>query len=313
MMDSPALKRGPDFVIIGAMKSMTSTLHRQLVAQPGIHMSVPKEPYYFSNDEVYARGPDWYASLFAACGPADICGESSTHYTKLPTYPQTVARLYDACPDVKLVYAMRHPIDRLRSQYVHEWTQRVVNEPIDIAIDTFPELVDYSRYSYQLAPYLATFGPRQVLPVFFDRLVAAPQAQLERICRFIGYGGHPAWQKDAQAENVSAERMRTSRWRDRLTFAPGVSWVRRTLVPQSVRDRIKQFWQMKKKPVLSPDRLQRLKEVFDKDLDRLGDWLGVRLSCDVFREATAARDFDWRDGLEDEFLARDEAHEVARQ
>ena len=205
---------------------------------------------------------------------------------------------------------MRHPIDRLRSQYVHEWTQRNVNEPIDVAVETFPELVQYSRYSYQLAPYLSTFGPRQVLPVFFDRIASHPQAELERICRFIGYVGRPEWRDDLGARNVSDQRMRASGWRDRLAYAPGVSWLRRTLVPQGVRDRVKRFWQMSKKPALSTERNNQLKQLFDEDLRQLGDWLGVRLSCDEFRETTAANALDWRDGLEEQFQARRAAHEV---
>ena len=309
-MSSPISKRVPDFIIIGAMKCMTSTLHEQLARQPGIHMSSPKEPCYFSDDAIFARGPEWYAGLFSGCDAADLCGESSTHYTKLPTYPQTVQRLKAACPDVRLIYVMRHPIDRLRSQYVHEWTQRIVNGPLDLAVITFPELVHYSRYSYQLAPYLATFGPRQLLPVFFDRIAAQPQAELDTICRFIGYPGRPQWRDDLGARNASDQRMRSSRWRDRLVYAPGLSWVRRTLISQSVRDRVKQFWQMSNKPQLSPARLAELTHLFDEDLRQLGDWLGAELTCDSFRQTTAENDLQWRDGLEDHFQASRGAREV---
>ena len=146
--------RGPDFVVIGAMKCMTSTLHEQLAAQAGIFMSTPKEPYYFSNDEVYARGEDWYRGLFSDAKPGDLCGESSTHYTKLPSYPHTVARMHVAFPHLKLIYVMRHPIERLVSQYVHEWSVRNVDCGIDAAVDTLPELIDYSRYAYQLRAIL---------------------------------------------------------------------------------------------------------------------------------------------------------------
>ena len=45
----------PDFVIIGAMKCATTTLHVQLARQDGFHMSRPKEPNFFSDDERYAR------------------------------------------------------------------------------------------------------------------------------------------------------------------------------------------------------------------------------------------------------------------
>ncbi len=78
--------RLPDFIIIGAMKSATSTLHNQLSAQPGIFMSTPKEPNFFSDDDIYNQGLSWYSGLFSDANARDICGESSTHYTKLPDY-----------------------------------------------------------------------------------------------------------------------------------------------------------------------------------------------------------------------------------
>ena len=58
----------PDFIVIGAMKSATTTLHEQLARQPGIFMCHPKEPNFFSDDENYARGWGWYGSLFRAAG-----------------------------------------------------------------------------------------------------------------------------------------------------------------------------------------------------------------------------------------------------
>ena len=56
----------PDFIVIGAMKSATTTLHEQLARQPRLFMSRPKEPNFFSDDAMYARGWDWYSSLFRA-------------------------------------------------------------------------------------------------------------------------------------------------------------------------------------------------------------------------------------------------------
>ena len=77
----------PDFIVIGAMKSATTTLHEQLARQPGFFMSRPKEPNFFSDDPIYARG---WAGIPRCSGqprPGDLRGESSTHYTKLPTIP----------------------------------------------------------------------------------------------------------------------------------------------------------------------------------------------------------------------------------
>ena len=54
------MNKTPNFIIIGAMKCATSTLHEQLALQPGIFMSQLKEPNFFSNDEEYEKGWNWY-------------------------------------------------------------------------------------------------------------------------------------------------------------------------------------------------------------------------------------------------------------
>lgn len=283
----------PRFVIIGAAKCATSTLYQQLVAQPGIFMCTPKEPNFFSNDEEYARGIDWYWNLFEPAAPGDLCGEASTHYTKLPTYPHTVERLKEHLPDARLIYMMRHPIDRLVSQYIHEWTELVVSEDIDTALDRRPELIAYSRYSMQLQPFFDAFGSDRVLPVFFDRFCQAPQEELARVCAFIGYEGEPVWQADRERDNVSKDRMRKSAWRDLLVNAPVLSTLRRTLVPQGVRDWIKGFWRMKERPQLSPESEARLRETFDADLAVLGSWLGMDLNCENFKAVARDRPAVW--------------------
>ena len=160
-------KRMPDFIIIGAMKSATSTLHNQLGAQSGVFMSTPKEPNFFSDDEVYSQGIGWYSGLFSDADVEDICGESSTHYTKLPDYPDTIQRLKAAVPQPKLIYVMRDPIDRLISHYMHQWSQGVISCDIDQAIDDYPELIDYSCYGLQIKPLLwRPLAPEAVLPLF---------------------------------------------------------------------------------------------------------------------------------------------------
>lgn len=273
----------PNFIIIGAMKCATSTLHEQLALQPGIFMSDLKEPNFFSDDDQYAKGINWYTSHFAEATDAPLHGESSTHYTKLPTHPNTVQRLQQNLPDAKFIYIMRHPIDRLVSQYIHEWSQRVISVDINQAIEQHPELISYSQYSRQLAPYLEVFGSDRVLPVFFERMLSEPQAELERICCFLGYNGTPAWSFDLDAQNVSTTRIRKSWWRDALVEAPGLSVIRRRFVPKSFRSWIRNFWSMKEKPILGRTQTEKLKLVFDDDLRTIGSWMGLELTCDTFK------------------------------
>jgi hypothetical protein len=277
----------PGFVVIGAMKCATTTLAVQLAAQEGVFISDPKEPNFFSNDEIYANGPAWYESLFDGAKGCSLVGEASTHYTKLPTYPHTIERFRAMLPDARLIYVMRHPIDRVVSQYMHEWSQRLVSGPIDDELAKNPWIVDYGRYAMQIGPWLDAYGADRVLPVFNERLRAEPQSELERVCAFLGYAGKPVW-VDAGDQNVSGQRLRKSPLRDAVLNAPGLKQIRRGLVPKSLRDRAKSLWRMKERPDLSPAVRQMLETLYDEDLRELSAMLGLDepLTCENFKERT---------------------------
>lgn len=278
--------RLPDFFVIGAMKCATTTLHEQLARQPGIAMSRPKEPNFFSDDPVYDRGLDWYRALFADAPGGALCGESSTHYTKLPTYPRTVERLARAIPRPRLIYAMRHPIDRLVSHYVHEVTTGRISVGIDEAIRRHPELVDYGRYGMQLRPYVEAFRADAILPVSFARLARRPQDELERICRFLGAPGEPRWDHTLGPLNAGRDRLRPSAVREALVRAPVLTPIRRSILPRSWSESIKGLWRARIDPPRpSPATLRHLRAAFDEDFAALGAWFGFRLDCDGFADA----------------------------
>ena len=277
---SPA--RLPSFFIIGAMKSATSTLHNQLAAQAGIFMSSPKEPNFFSDDARYAQGVDWYQSLFSSALQSDICGESSTHYTKLPDHPNTIRRLRPLISRPKFIYVMRHPVDRLVSHYMHQWSEGVITCDINQAIDSYPELINYSLYGMQIRPYVQTFGSEAVLPVFFEQLKNRPDFTLERVGEFIGCSHPLRWVADLSTDNESSQRIRKFpgyRW---LVEARGMTVLRRHLVPKLVRNHIKNSLRMRQRPQISEPQLRKIKLIFDEDLRALTDWLGVKISCDHF-------------------------------
>jgi hypothetical protein len=284
----------PDFIIIGAMKSATSSLHTQLAQQPGIFMTTPKEPNFFSDDSQYARGISWYQSLFKDAQPGDLCGESSTHYTKLPDYPYCVERLSSYVPDVKLVYVMRHPIDRLVSHYIHQWSQNVFSCDINQAVDQYEELIAYSCYAKQLEPYISVYGKGNILPVFFEAVKSNPQRELEKIARFIGYTQPVAWHEELSAQNVSNERIKRFNGYDLLVESKLMTTLRRHLVPQFVRDRIKKKLTMQNRPVLDVMHVETLTKIFDADLKILGDWLGAELACNSFANAELLESLTWK-------------------
>jgi len=285
----------PGFIIIGAMKSATTTLQDQLVQQPGIFMSDPKEPNFFSDDEQFAKGMDWYHGLFDTFPETGLLGEASTHYTKLPTYPDTISRIKAHLPDARFIYVMRHPVDRLISHYIHEWSMGVYSCDIDEAIEQYSELVDYSRYAMQLEPYIETFAHDQVLPVFFDRLIKHPQSELERVCEFIGYENQPEWHQDLKAKNVSSKRIRRFPLYNLLIDSRLATFLRRNLIPKQLRNAVKARLRMQDRPVISESMLAELEIRFNQDLVMLSQQLNLdkELNCQNFKDVTSSESLDW--------------------
>lgn len=283
----------PDFIIIGAMKCATSTMHDQLDMQDGFFMTTPKEPFFFSDDDVYAKGNQWYSSLYEDAGSTQLKGESSTHYTKLPRYPNTIERIQSYCPDAKFIYMMRHPVDRLVSHYIHEWTQRVINCDIDHAVSEFNELIDFSRYNMQIEQYIDAFGVDAILPVFVERLKQDPIREMQAVFNFLKVDATPIWH-EALRSNVSAERIRASKWRDAIVNNELVTRFRRKYIPKEIRNRIRNLWAMKKRPILSQHVLKQLEATFNQDLKLLGEKLGLQLNCEGFKDkVTSPKQINW--------------------
>lgn len=274
----------PDFLIVGAMKAGTSTLQAQLAAQPGLFMTTPKEPNFFSDDDIYGQGLEWYQDLFRDAGPNDLKGEASTHYTKLPTYPHTLARMAATLPAPRIVYVIRNPVDRLISHYMHNWTRGEVGHDMVQALQDHPECEAYSRYPMQIAPYLEQYGAHSVLLTSLEALKQDPDRELARVATHIGAPRPLVWDPDLKAQNVSSERHRPLPLHGLLVRNPLARALRHALVPQATRDRIKQARKPRAAPQLPPDLRARMQDRFAPDRDALArlfpDFDGLALSYD---------------------------------
>jgi hypothetical protein len=136
-----------------------------------------------------------------------------------------------------------------------------------------------------------------LLPVFFDRLTASPQQELERICRFIGYPDKPMWRENLPPSNVSRERIRRFPFYNTLVSSAPMTFVRRTFIPRSWRSWVKNRLTMRQRPVLSPSARASVEAIFDKDLSVLGKWLDVSLTCDNFKSVTAESSLEWSESI----------------
>lgn len=257
------------FVIIGAMKCGTSTLAAQLSAQDGLFLTTPKEPNFFSDDDVFAKGRDWYVSLFDAANQNDICGEASTHYTKRPDLPKTVERLAEFRSDVRLVYMIRNPLDRLVSHYIHDWSEARISTSLNEAISSYAPLLDYGLFGWQVAPFVEKFGRDAILLTSLERLKADPEVELSRVAHHVGHQGDVFWNEDSARENVSSARIRKFPLYGPLVTSPIATRLRRMLVPSGLRRRIREARQLQDRPTLSEEIRKELQDRFLQDREIL--------------------------------------------
>jgi hypothetical protein len=257
---------GPDFIIIGAMKCGTTTLAAELAAQDGVFFTTPKEPNYFSDDEIFAQGSDWYAALFSDARPGDLKGEGSTHYTKLPTHPRTLERMAALPRNCRFIYMIRNPVARAMSHYIHEWSRGVITTDPETAFQSHPELVDYGRYGWQIAPWLQHFGPGRILLTSLEQFTADPQPELDRIGAFLGRRFSHV---EMGAQNASADRFRPLPMSGLLVNNPLATFLRRSLVPKSLREKIRKVRSIQSHPDLPDNLRQNLENRFLADRDEL--------------------------------------------
>ena len=178
----------PDFLIVGSMKSGTTSLYHDLVQHPQIFLPEEKEPDALCRDDVLS---DWglrsYAALFEPARPHQLCGEASTSYTKLPTHRRVPERARTVLgDDVRIVYLVRDPVERTRSHHEFLYQMGLMGPNVDSVLDEDETLIEYSRYALQIQPWIDIFGREQVMILQFETYVRDRQFQFSHVCEFLG-------------------------------------------------------------------------------------------------------------------------------
>ena len=177
--------RLPDFLIIGAAKAGTTSLQAYLDRHPGLFFCTPKEPEYFSDDTVFEQGEEWYRGLFRDARDDQLCGEASTTYTRWPHTADASARIARMLPNAKLIYIMRHPVERTYSHYAHHMRRRITMT-FEEALESNDIYVDCSLYMKQIQRYLEHFDRERFLFLFSNDLRNGPADVLARVEQFLG-------------------------------------------------------------------------------------------------------------------------------
>lgn len=271
----PRLQGLPTFIVIGAMKSGTTSLYEYISAHPGAFTTTPKEPEFFSTN--WDRGLDWYRNAFAGAEEFAAAGEFSTSYTKYPFVSGVAERMALVIPDVKLVYVVRDPVERIRSMYMHEVVRGRERESFDRAVRRAPQshldsYLDLSRYAYQLGQYLEHFSREQILVIRSEDLRDQRAATMTAVFEFLGLD--PSF----EVPGLNIEHFRSDDRRIRRPVVADVAALvrkSRIIVPRWIRHRLRGgLTRQVPRPKVSDETAAWILHELAPDLDRLLEIMG---------------------------------------
>lgn len=292
----------PNFLIIGAGKSGTTSAYHYLGQHPDVFMSPVKEPKFFALEDhpLDFRGPgdgrlkrgtvtkfEEYAALFEGVTSESAVGEASTAYLAAENAPERIA---ERLTGVRIVCLLRHPVDRAYSAYLY--MRRDGWEPCETfesALDKEQERIEqhwYPRWHYasrgfyyrDLCRYYATFPKERIGVFLYEDFASAPVGTIQRMYRFLGVDDR--FVPDVRTHhNVSGESR--SMWLQRFLANPHPlkDAVKRAL-PKSLHDRFghrliskTQRRNVRRPPIPAAVR-RRLLAAYRPDIVQLQDLIG---------------------------------------
>lgn len=217
----------PDFLIVGAAKSGTTSIYYYLLNNPKVFFPKVKEPHFFSfyNNHPSFKSPETlpttissmegYQKLFLGAKDT-LVGEASQSY--LYMFDEVISNLKEiygeAYKKIKIVIVLRNPIDRAWSQYWHfrknfnedlEFLEaikpEVIKERMDHNWNVFYDYLGFGHYHKQVKAYLAHFDHVEVL--LYDDLKSDSNAFMTGLSNFLGLD-HQEY-TDNKIYNVSGE------------------------------------------------------------------------------------------------------------
>lgn len=295
----------PNFVIIGAAKSGTSSLFAYLGQHPDVFISPAKEPNFFAleGQRVSYAGPgdsiinqasitdfDKYEALFKAAKGARAVGEASTVYLYLPAAAPAIRRYV---PDVRIIAILRDPAERAYSSYLH--MRRDGREPLASFEDALEEeetrvrdnwehLWHYARlgfYHAQLQRYYDFFPRERIAVWLYDDFEADPRRVLREVFAFLEVD--PGFKPDMSVRHKVAGTPRSKALHAVLTRPNPAKALVKRLLPADLRGLL--YGAMMQRNIvehreqLPDDTRRKLQRLYRSDVERLSLLIGRDLSA----------------------------------
>lgn len=279
----------PDFLIAGATRCGTTSLHEALAAHSGVCVPRKKEVKYFYDDAQYKRGGTYYATHFSHREDGQICGEVCPLYfekgfvltqdgpSSWVPEDDCAARIYRDYPDVSLLFSLRDPIQRAHSIFwKNKWQGRETADDFAQAVDEElsgkrkPEETPFcfvwrNRYHIHLERWLELFPKEQLHVLLFEEWVKNPQIAVDAFQSVMDLSADPQW--GAHCFVKSNEGRKLSHPALRSISAVGDK------IPL-VRSLTRRFLTQPGYPPIDPHVYARLQEEFREDVTFLETFLG---------------------------------------
>ncbi|MEQ8410443.1 MAG: sulfotransferase [Erythrobacter sp.] len=235
-----------DFLVVGAQKAGTTSVHDWLAAHPAIALPVHKETRFFADPDRFAKGAGWYREQFPKAIEGKAVGEVDPEYLYRPQAAANIGATSDAH---RFIVLLRHPLKRALSQYLmsrrrgyetHDFREALTLEGSRLHDDPDGFAADHlgytarSRYAEQVKRFREQFPQAEFLFMRSDEL---GEAGYRRICAFIGVEPAPETVDFAARSNTASEA-RSAFLRDAIHAPGGKSPLRRAIVrmfPRSLK------------------------------------------------------------------------------
>lgn len=194
-MDSKIL---PNFFVMGAQKSATTSLHHYLEIHPDIYLPDQKETKFFVKPEKYSQGVNYYLdNYFSEVKNEKIIGEIDPDYMYFEDGIINMNRMLDL-KNTKMVFVLRNPVDRAFSHYLMSYRRGVEELSFEEAIavedmrisknwlsNMHYSYVNRGRYIRQLERISEYVPKDNMLFILTEELKDDPQAVVKEICVFL--------------------------------------------------------------------------------------------------------------------------------
>lgn len=197
----------PNFIIIGSMKSGTTSLYHYICRHPCVLPAAYDEIGFFDNN--YHLGLNWYRSMFPTIKQLNkikkregiaLTGEDTPFYF---WNREVCQRIKDLLPSVKLILILRNPVDRAFSEYnngvrngkIDTSFESFIKQDLDSLTKNLPDITRFNDsksiisrgiYSVQLDLWKKLFPKDQILILQSEKLLEFPDKVLDDVSNFLG-------------------------------------------------------------------------------------------------------------------------------